>query len=238
MSRAKQEKPVRPPDNPPNSGARAGTVLKWVGGTAAVLSLVFGLRQLTLLISDSRDRQRQVTELIATATLQREAKDYRSGWLSLSKAADLRASESKVGPAQEDLAMAWLDDIHGTQDATPFTAIVDLLVPVLSRGVVTQAGLRKADLLAHLGGADFLRWRDGQKGLDPAARYRQAMAVDSQNVYAHAMLAHWILWNRRPLEEANRHFAAALRTGRERGYVRRLQLAALEGMPEEQEIRR
>jgi hypothetical protein len=41
------------------------------------------------------------------------------------------------------------------------------------------------------------------------------------------MLAHWMLWNGADLEQANRHFAAALRSGRERAYVRRLQLAAL-----------
>ncbi|HEX3234883.1 MAG TPA: hypothetical protein VHR41_11845 [Gemmatimonadales bacterium] len=233
MSRAKQEKPARPAaDGTPSSTGRPGTVLKWVGGATAVLSLVFGLRQLSVLISESRDRQRQVTELIATAKLQREAKDYRSGWLSLEKAAELRASESKVRTAQEDLAMAWLDDIHGTKEATPFTAIVDLLVPVLSRGAVTSAGTRKADLLAHLGWADFLRWRDGQNGLDPAARYTQALAADSQNVYAHAMLAHWMMWNHGELEDANRHFAAALKTARERAYVRGLQLAALQEMPE------
>src|SRR6266536_152757 len=210
----------------------SGRALKWVGGTTAVLSLVFGLRQLTVLISDARDRQRQVTELIATGKLQQEARDYESGWISLRKAAELRANQSQVRAAQEDLAMAWLDNIRGSQGPTPFTAIVDTLVPVLSRRVVSAEGTRKADLLAHLGWADFLRWRDGDRSLEPAERYRQAMAVDSQNVYAHAMLAHWILWNGGTLEDANLHFAAALRSGRERPYVRRLQTAAVENMPE------
>ena len=75
--------------------------------------------------------------------------------------------------------MAWLDDIRGDQGPAPFTATVDMLVPVMSRGAVAAEGPRKADLLAHLGWADFLRWRDGQRGLEPAARYRQAMAVDA-----------------------------------------------------------
>src|SRR6266496_281914 len=148
----------------------SGRALKWVAGTTAVLSLIFGLRQLTLLISDARDRQRQVTELIATGKLQQEARDYRSAWNNLGKAADLRANDSGVRAAQEDLAMAWLDNIRGDQGPTPFSEIVDLLVPVLSRGAVAAEGSRKGDLLAHLGWADFLRWRDGQHIFDPAER--------------------------------------------------------------------
>ena len=123
--------------------------------------------------------------------------------------------------------MAWLDDIRGDQGPAPFSATVDMLVPVMSRGAVAAEGPRKADLLAHLGWADFLRWRDGQRELDPAERYRQALAADSPNVYAHTMLAHWTLWNGGSLDDADRHFATALKSSRERPYVRRLQLAAL-----------
>ncbi len=211
------------------SSRRVGVaaLLKWVGGGTAVLSLVFGLRQLTTIISDARQRQQQVTELIAIGRLQQEARDYGAAWTSLAKAAELRTNEPRVRSGQEDLAMAWLDDIRGSQEPTPFTAIVDKLVPVLSRGVVAANGPRKADLLAHLGWADFLRWRDGQRSLDPAAWYRKALAADSQNLFAHAMLAHWTLWNHGNLEDAKGHFASALKSGRERPYVRRLQLAAL-----------
>jgi hypothetical protein len=41
------------------------------------------------------------------------------------------------------------------------------------------------------------------------------------------MLGHWTLWNGGNLDDADRHFATALKAGRERAYVRRLQLAAL-----------
>jgi hypothetical protein len=214
----------------------AGTVLKWIGGGTAVLSLVFGLRQLTMLISDARDRQRQATELIATGKLQQAARDYRAAWISLGKAAKLRANDLRVRTAREDLAMAWLDDIRGSPGQTPFSALVDTLVPVLSRGAVAVEGERKADLLAHLGWADFLRWRDGQRDLEPAERYRQALAVDSHNVYAHAMLGHWMLWNGGNLEDANRHFVSALRSGREQPYVRHLELAALTNMGDAGEL--
>jgi tetratricopeptide (TPR) repeat protein len=227
-NKAKSAHPAGAKPSEPTS--RIATVLKWVGGGATVLSLVFGLRQLAVLISEARDRQRQATELMATGKLQREARDYRSAWLSLGKAAELRPKEPGIRTAREDLAMTWLDDIRGSSGQAPFSAIVDTLVPVLSRGAVAAEGPRKADLLAHLGWADFLRWRDGQRGLEPTERYRQALAADSQNVYAHAMLGHWMLWNGGKLEDANRHFVSALRSGRERPYVRHLELAALTNM--------
>jgi hypothetical protein len=228
MPKAKKAKSARAgAGETPDSKGKLATPLKWIGATTALLSLIFGLRQLTLLISDARDRQRQITELMATGKLQQEARDYGSAWKSLSKAAELRPTDTKVHTAQEDLAMAWLDDIRGDQGPAPFTATVDMLVPVMSRGAVAAEGSRKADLLAHLGWADFLRWRDGQRELDPAARYRQALAVDAPNAYANAMLGHWTLWSGGNLEDADQHFATALKSGRERPYVRRLQLAGL-----------
>lgn len=234
MPKTKQSGGARPKaGEPPEPKSRVGTALKWVGGATAVLSLVFGVRQLVVLVSEFRDRQRQTAELIAIGKLERDARNYRSAWTSLSKAAALRANDAGIHAAQEDLAMAWLDDIRGSQGAMAFTPIVDSLVPVLSRGVVGSEGSRKADLLAHLGWADFLRWRDGQRAAEPGERYRQALAVDSQNVFAHSMLAHWLLWNQGSTEEAGRHFAAALRSGRERPYVRRLQLAALANMSDD-----
>jgi tetratricopeptide (TPR) repeat protein len=237
MPKANKAKSARAAgEKTPERTGGAGTVLKWVGGGTAILSLIFGLRQLTVLITDERDRQRQATELIAAGKLQQAARDYRAAWTSLGKAAELRASDSRIRAAREDLAMAWLDDIRGSSGQTPFSAIVDTLVPVLSRGAAAGGGARKADLLAHLGWADFLRWRDGQRGLEPAERYRQALAVDSHNVYAHAMLGHWMLWNGGSPEDANRHFASALRSGRERPYVRHLELAALTNMTDAGEL--
>jgi hypothetical protein len=71
-----------------------------------------------------------------------------------------------------------------------------------------------------------LRWRDGQRDIDPARRYREALAGDSLNVFANAMLAHWLMWTGGSSDTAARHFARALTSGREREFVRQLQFAA------------
>ena len=81
--------------------------------------------------------------------------------------------------------------------------------------------------MAHMGWADFFRLRDGAGGLDPAQSYRRAAEIDSKNVFAHTMWAHWILWQSGPLADAQRHFAVALESGRMREYVRSMQLYAL-----------
>jgi hypothetical protein len=57
--------------------------------------------------------------------------------------------------------------------------------------------------------------------------YKQALAIDPQNVYANVMYAHWLMWQGGTLEAARPYFDAALATGKERPLVRTLQLAAI-----------
>jgi hypothetical protein len=223
----------RQPDRSPpheSSGAkpsdRLARILKWVTAGTAILTLVFGLRTLTNIISERRARDKQIVELLGTAQLQREGLDYPSAWASLDRAAELDGDDERVRRLQEDVAMNWLRDIRGDAGPAPFKTIVDQLTPVLNRGILSASGERRADLQAWLGWSDFLRWRDGQRELDPARRYREALAGDSLNVYGHAMLAHWLLWTNGNRDEASRHFARAVASGRELTFVRQLQFAA------------
>ncbi|MEO6526723.1 MAG: hypothetical protein ABIP93_08885 [Gemmatimonadaceae bacterium] len=204
-----------------------GRVLKVIAGTTAVLTFFFAIRQATIFVGDYRDRHRRVVERLATADLQRSARDYRAAWSSLREAATIDPRADTVQRAREALAMDWLEHAASSQGLS-LGALGDTMSPVLTRGILDATGTRRADLLAHLGWADFLRSRDGgQVELDPSARYRQALATDSLNPYAHAMLGHWLLWGspRRP-DEARTHFAAALRSGRAGAYVRGLEFAA------------
>lgn len=235
-----------PPAAPPRS--RLEKSLKWIGAVTAVLSLVFGLNQLTLLISDVRERQRQIAELSAMAHQQQEAADYEAAWASFEQALKIAESGGRLAKltgqlgeervalrtAQEDLAMQWLQNISKSQNQT-FSTIVDKLVLALNRGMAHAAGARQADLLAHIGWANFLRWRDGHQNLNPEQQYRQALALDSANPYAHVHWGHWMLWRREKFEEAKAHFTAALAAGRARDYVRRVQLAALKNLGSEGE---
>jgi hypothetical protein len=214
--------------------------MKWIAGVTAVLSLVAGLYQITRLVGDARERERQLAELHRVAQAQQTAGDYERAWLTLEQAAvgaeagglfaklggQLGEGRRRVREAQENLAMAWLENIRLPQGQT-FSSVVDKLIPVLDRGIASASGARKADLLAHVGWAYFLKTRDGRSGLDPEQHYRQALEIDPANPYAHAYRGHWKVWTGTPPAAARREFAAAVASGRARQHVRAIQLAAL-----------
>jgi hypothetical protein len=234
----------RQPPDPPTPRDRLTHALKWVGAVTSILSLIFGLYQLTNLMAGVRERQRRVTELLNVETAQRSAGDFARAWATLQEAAKLADEGGKLATImgrlddvrqgvrlrQEDLAMAWLRDSR-PGPGRAFSDIVNPVLPVLERGLLTATGERKADLLAHLGWADFLRFRDDGVVRNPDTRYREAVQLDAKNPYAHANLAHWILWRSGPLDAAKHEFSAALESGRAHAYVRRLQIFALLNRP-------
>jgi tetratricopeptide (TPR) repeat protein len=242
MPRRPREAPVDQDqtDSHPGSRKRLETLLKWVGAVTAVLSLILGLYQVTQLVSNTRERQRHIAELLAVGREQQGAGDYPAAWTSFERALNsadeggliakltgrLDAERQQIRKAQEDLAMVWLENLRVAQ-GQKFADIVDTLVPVLDRGVASTSGVRKADLLAHVGWAYFLKTRDGPGNMNPEQYYLQALEIDPANPYAHAHWGHWILWKGGNLEEAMRHFSAAVASGRARPYVRMIQLAAL-----------
>jgi tetratricopeptide (TPR) repeat protein len=228
--------------SPGQKGRFADSPLKWVGVVTVLLCLLLLLNQASKVYAEIRDRQRQVGELQAMADRQQRAGDYEDAWASLERAAATAGRGSYlarlasppeperqvVRTAQEDLAMAWLEHAS-TAGGTRFADTVDPLLPALTGGADAATGRRKADLLAHVGWAHFLKSRDGgAEADDPEPFYRQALEADPANPYAHAHWGHWLAWQRRPLAEAAAHFDAALASGRVRPYVRDRQLAALQ----------
>jgi hypothetical protein len=199
------------------------------------------LYQLTNLMAGVRDRQRKIAESLDVETSQRAAGDFARAWATLQDTARLADEGGKLATImgrlddvrkhvrlrQEDLAMAWLREAR-PGPGKPFSDIVNPVLPVLERGLLTSAGERKADLLAHLGWADFLRTRDDGVSRNPETRYRDALQLDPGNPYAHANLGHWILWSHGPLDAATAEFAAGLKSDRAREYVRKMQIAALQ----------
>jgi len=202
-------------------------LLKIVAGLTAIFSLALAARQVVVLISDYRARQTRVRELLATGALQSRAGDYPATWTALGQAFRIDPGNIAVRSAREDAAMAWLDNARTTPATPTFTALADTLAPVLTEGLLHADSGRKADLLAHLGWAEFLRWREGRRDLSPPARYREALGLDAHNPYAHAMLGHWLLWQSDSVSQAAAHFAEALSAGRARDYVRHMQFSAL-----------
>lgn len=142
-----------------------------------------------------------------------------------------------VKQAHEDCAMHWLRLARPGPDRS-FAQFVEPLKPVLVKALSAPPqslpGPRAADLRAHLGWADAMRWKDlRDPGIDPTGLYREALQQDPGNVYAHALWAHWLLRNRfasqGDVDEALKHFEAALAARRDLPFVRTLQLGAMLG---------
>ncbi len=192
-------------------------------GVAVVVAAGFTVRW-----SVERSRLgREVSGLSQAAKVQADAGTYAGAWDLYAKAAALAPEDEDVARARERLAMHWLENIRVTSGADTFTAIADKLAPVLARCAASNDAPRAADCHAHLGWSDALRAREGAGGLDPVAHYQRALKIDRGNVYAHAMWGHQLLRAPRSIAEARTHFDAALASGRERPFVRVLQLSGL-----------
>jgi hypothetical protein len=218
------------------------TILKWIGAAAAVLSLIAGSFQVTRLVSDVRERKRFIAETLDVAQRQQTGGDYAAAWNTLEsgvKSADeggqfakvfgqLSDERQRLRTAQEDLAMAWLRNLH-VSGGKRFSDFVDHLLPVLDRGAATTSGTARADRIAHIGWGYYLKLRDGPGTLDPPGQYRLALQTDAANAYAHAYLGHWMVWQRESLGNAMAHFDEAAKNAATRTYVRSIELAALRG---------
>jgi hypothetical protein len=220
--------------------SRVGAVMKWVGIITALISFGTALYALAHSASELRDHKRVFREQLESGQMQAASGDFTNAWDGLTRAeatvtdegvfakllGGLSPEQREVRAAEQDLAMEWLRSSH-VPDGSQFSAIADKLVNVLTIGANTSNGARKADLLAHLGWAYFLKQRDGDESLRPDTEYKEAVTADAKNPYANVFWGHWILWKHGALNDANERFVLALSSDRARSVVRHFQLAAL-----------
>jgi len=174
----------------------------------------------------NRARSQEVQKVVAAAELDRRDGRYDAAFRSLGDALTRFPGEPVIQRERERLAMTWLRDIRVRVSQQTFTDVVNMLRPVIADGAAAAHGAEAGDLLAHLGWGEYLRARDGAS-TDPAAYFQRAVEADGSNPFAHAMWGFWILYRRGPLAEAAQHFEKAAGTGRERAWVRNLELSAL-----------
>ena len=158
---------------------------------------------------------------------QLESHDYPAAWDTVANALKSHPTGDTLLPLQTKIATVW---VRNVSVAAPqeFTDVVDKLLPPLYWTAQRSKGVDAADALAHIGWANFLKSQDGALKLDIDGKYREALQLDPDNPFAHAMWGHWLIVNGNHIAEAQQHFAAALNSGRERKFVRELQLAALQ----------
>ena len=158
---------------------------------------------------------------------QLDSHDYPAAWDTVTEALKHHPTGDALLPLQTKIATVWIRNVSVTPPQK-FADVVDKLLPPLYRTAQSPKRVEAAEALAHIGWANFLKSRDGALQLDIDGKYHEALQLDPDNLFAHAMLGHWLIINDNDMTEAQQHFAAALKSGRERKFVRELQLAALQ----------
>ena len=183
---------------------------------------------------ERRQQHAEAAALVEKSSSLANAGDYANAWKLIEQAIAVAPASRVVFEAQERLAMELLRSAGLTYSSAGrayYEDLVTRMLPVLARGTSGAQGERLGNLRAHMGWAEYLRGGvAGARGMDPLEHYRAAIEADPANVYANAMWGFERLRHRGSLsdhDEARQHFAAALATGRERDYVRTLQVSAL-----------
>jgi tetratricopeptide (TPR) repeat protein len=181
---------------------------------------------------DRRKQAAEVSLLVKQGLSQADTAAFDDGWKLLEQARAIAPVSREVLEAEQQLAMEWVRlNGLGVWTSDYLQRLLDTTVPVLQRAAGEASGQRRADLVAHLGWAEDLRTRiegSGQGGID---NYRRALDLDPRNVYAHAMWGFEILrrldGGKDAVDAAKPHFSAAIESGREREYVRLVEISAL-----------
>jgi hypothetical protein len=138
---------------------------------------------------------------------------------------------------EADAAMLWLRNFHvlvpeGQKAADIAGARLVEIMSVLDAALARTGGRgpRAADILAHLGWAHWLNWHIAEKEFGPAAEQdlRRSISLDPANVYGNAMLGNWLLQTNGSVAEAVQRFKVAIKSNKERVWVRKMQLAGME----------
>ena len=216
---------------------RAWSVIAaWIGGITIVVAFIGTLTGAFNNINEHLHHNSALDAKIAVAKQQANQGEYSA---ALQTYAAVLQSDSGYQPAQQaQLATTeeWLRNFHASaaddkDSKTVAAAYLDQIFPVLDTALTHAQGLAAGGILAHLGWAHWMNRYIAMREFDSTAEadMRNALKLDPANVYAHAMLGNWLLVNHKSLSEALQHFSAAEATGKERPFVRRYELGALDG---------
>lgn len=193
-----------------------------------------------------RARKATIVQMFATGRTQAERTEYESAFKTYQGLLKIDPSNRAAMDLEVNAAMRWLENFHvvapeGAKAEDMAGAQLAEIMPVLDAGLARANGQgpRAADILAHMGWAHWLNQKLAEREFGPAAErdLRQALTVDSSNVFAHAMLGSWIMQTGGRIEEALLHFRIAGKLNKERPFVRQLQLGAM-SYPRDSETRK
>ena len=152
----------------PHRRKTVGTILKWIGATTALISLIIGISQVHNLFKNWQERREEVSQLAKASRTQRSSGDYAGCWKLVEQALEREPSSVEAQAEQTQLAMEWLRNIRisSAMGESTFSSIGDKLLPILYRAADAAEGKEASDILAHIGWANYLKYRDGIRDLN------------------------------------------------------------------------
>lgn len=231
--------PVREEGVPAGGTERWGRVRRWAKSISAIIAAVgiaaAGIGYITSGvqffsgIAEYFEGRSELRSLIAAADERLTRSDFEAAWLTNAKARQLAPKNAEAAAQQARIAMKWLQNVRLSSAAGPrsFSEIVDPLKAVLIERLASARGPQKADLHAHIGWANFLRFRDGRPKTDIVEEFDAAIREDPDNLYGHVMRGFWSLWNGGPIDKARGDFEVALRSTTDPAFSDRLIMSGL-----------
>jgi tetratricopeptide (TPR) repeat protein len=229
----------------PNRWKTFADILKWVGGIAAVISLVIGITNLNKVLSNWREKKEAVSELVEATRIRKGSNDYEGAWHLIEEALKLDPASEEARDVQVRLAMEWVRSKRMYYlDRKKSIGKIEKLLPSLYRGAASSNSVFKSDVLAHIGWAEWIRQKGEMFHLDVKRQFSTALEIDPQNMYANTMMGHWLLAKRSDfrdnwenIDTAMKHFAVAIDGNRDRDYVRYWQIRGLLSLPDRKGIK-
>jgi tetratricopeptide (TPR) repeat protein len=218
----------------PEKSSPMKAILGWVGGISAILglgaTLMGGLHSLTA----SRAQRAAVRTELVLAQTQVQQSEYEAALGTYKDILQKDPHNPQAREGQRDALMLWTENFHALvpegQDAGTIAGPkLDQIFGLLDAERIHSQGPQLADVLAHIGWAHWLNQHIASREFGDAAKQnlKAALALDPANVYANAMLGNLLLQTRGTFSEVNALFATAISTGKERPFVRRMQLGGL-----------
>ncbi|MGD8522705.1 MAG: RING finger protein [Desulfobacterales bacterium] len=222
----------------PNPWKRVADGLKWIGGIAAVISLIIGVTQVNKILTNWKEKKGAVAELVEATKIRQASNDHEGAWNLIQEALELDPASEAARDVQVQLAMEWVRKTRiywwiAPDERNEILKNIERLLPSLYRGAANKNTTPAADAMAHIGWADWIRQRAEMHHLNVRRQFERALEIDPQNMYANVMMGYWLVSknnqkNRQEkIDKAMKHFDIALKSNRDRDYVRYWQFQTL-----------